>query len=238
MNRKILRMTSLALCVLAISPVATAAPTEVNQKAPSLADTPGVKSEIAPFDLSAADATFKHGLVLLNSSVLLKVYYYAYAGIPVDYSEILTDNTEHIVKPLPVVPDEAKKQVIDKLIQQAKTHPDVLISLDDIALDAYDKTARSYPIENRLFINGTKYYFDNSPYHYLYDNAASFRKLGCPDAKMRAVIDADIANYEHFKMELAGHVSTAKDKTLAINLRKFTLKDAAGQVLVTHGKQD
>ena len=73
--------------------------------------------------------------------------------------------------------------------------------------------------------------------HYLYDNAVSFRKIACPDAKMRSEIDADIASYAHFKLELAGHISTAKDKTLAINLRKFTLQDAVGKVLITHGPQ-
>ena len=237
MNRNLLGMTTLALCMLAITQLASAVPTEINQKAPSLADTPGAKSDIAHFDLNSVKSTFGHSPVLLNSAVLLKVYYYAYAGIPVDYSEILTENTEHIIKPKPVQPDSAQKQVIDQMLQQAKSHPDVLISLDDIALDAYDKTAQSYPIENRLFINGTKYYFDNSPYHYLYDNAVSFRKIACPDAKMRSEIDADIASYAHFKLELAGHISTAKDKTLAINLRKFTLQDAVGKVLITHGPQ-
>jgi hypothetical protein len=236
--------TTLTLCGIATASIAPstaqAVPTETNQNAPGLADTPGSKSSITSIDRSLTEGSFKlqDGLALLNSSLLLKVYYYAYSGTPVDYSEILTENTENIVTPKPVQASDAQKQAIDRFIQMAKTHPDVLIKVDDIALDPYDKANQSYQIVNRLFINGTKYYFDNSPYHYFYADAETFRKLQCTDAKTRTIINSAITNYEHFSMNIVGHVSevVVKDKALTISLRKLTLKNAVGEVLITHAK--
>ena len=233
---------TLAFCAVAIAATvpspALAEQTAVNQNAPSLADTPGNKSDVTPTDKSLNEGSLKiqNGQALLNSAVLLKVYYYAYSGTPVDYSEILTPDTDNIVTPKPVQASDAQKQVIDKLIQTAKAHPDVLIKVDDIALDAYDKTSQSYAIVNRLFINGTKYYFDNSPFHYTYSDVGTLRNLQCADANTRSIINSAIANYEHFSMDISGQVrsATVKNKALVIGLRKATLKNSAGKVLITH----
>ena len=232
---------TLAFCAIAIAStapsIAQAEQTGANQVAPSLADTPGNKSAVTPTDKSLSEGSLKiqNGWALLDSAVLLKVYYYAYSGTPVDYSEILTENTENIVVPKPVQASDAQKQVIDKLIRLAKAHPDILIKVDDIALDAYDKANQSYSIVNRLFINGTKYYFDNSPYHYIYAEAGNFRNLQCADAATRSIINSAITNYEHFSMDITGHASSAvvKNKALVINLSKVTLKNAGGKVLIT-----
>ena len=216
---------------------ALAEATGTNQNVPGLADTPGTKSTVLPVDhpLSESSIKFQNGLALLNSAVLLKVYFYAYSGIHVDYSEILTENTDNIVVPRPVQATDAQKKVIDRLIQIAKTHPAVLIKVDDIVLDEYDKPTQSYPIVNRLFVNYTKYYFDNSPYHYFYADAGNFRNLHCPDAKIRTVINAALTNYEHFLINIEGVISTvvAKDKALIINLHKVTLMNSVGGVLIT-----
>jgi hypothetical protein len=231
---------ALLICVVALpwlSELALSAPSETNQSLPSLADTPGTKPSLPEMDRALNGGTLKieQGLAVFDSDVLLKVYVYAYADQPVDYSAILTANTENIDPPEPVQPSAAQKQKIDQLILAAKAHPDVLIKVSDIALDAYDKTAQAYPIDNRLFIRGANYYFDNSPFHYFYTAPDSFRKLHCTDAKTMAILNSAITNYEHFSMDIIGHVSgtVAKDKAMKLDVRKVTLKDTVGRVLVT-----
>ena len=231
---------AIAVVGLAVAALATlqarAAATGTNQSIPGLADTPGSKPSIGPADRNPLKATLKleDGMALLDSDVLLKVYYYAYSGRAVDYSAILTENTEHIDPPKAVVPSAAQKQAIDRLIRAAKDHPDVLIKVNDIALDAYDKGKRAYPIDNRLFIQGVAYYFDNSPYRYVYLHPEPFRELHCADPKTMATLDAAIANYVHFSTDIVGHVSgaDAQNKALVLALRKVVLKDGTGRVLI------
>ncbi|WP_146748534.1 hypothetical protein [Thiomonas sp. X19] len=217
--------------------LAVSAPSETNQNMPGLADTPGIKPSLPVMDRALNGGTLKteQGLAVLDSDVLLKLYVYAYSGQPVDYSAVLTENTENIDPPKPVQASATQKQEIDRLIQAAKAHPDVLIKVSDIALDAYDKADQAYPIDNRLFIKGADYYFDNSPFHYFYASPGSFRKLHCTNAQTIATLDSAIVNYEHFSMDIVGHVSgsVAKDKALSIDLRKITLKDTVGGVLIT-----
>jgi len=216
---------------------AQAVPTAVNQNVPGLADTPGSKSSIATTDKTLTEGALKlqDGLALLNSAALLKVYYYAYSGTPVDYSGILTENTENIVQPSPVQASNDQKKAIDYLIRSAKTHPDILIKVDDIALDTYDKKTRSFPVVNRLFIKGARFYFDNSRYHYYFSDAGAFSVLRCTDSKTIATINSAVSNYEHFSMDIVGHVSraVAKEEVLVFDLRKVTLKDSSGNLLIT-----
>src|SRR5487761_2012797 len=99
---------TLALCAIAVASTAPSTAlaeiTGANQIAPGLADTPGSKSAVSPMDRSLNEGSLKlqNGLAVLDSAVLLKVYHYAYSGTPIDYSEILTENTENIVAPKPV----------------------------------------------------------------------------------------------------------------------------------------
>jgi len=240
-NFRIARFAAAIVVGLTVAALATlqarAAATGANQNIPGLADTPGNKPSIARSDRSLVGGSLKleDGMALLDSDVLLKVYYYAYSGQAVDYSAILTENTEHIDPPKPVVPSAAQKQAIDRLIQAAKAHPDVLIKVDDIALDAYDKANRAYPIDNRLFIKDVAYYFDNSPYRYVYVHPESFRELHCVDPRTMSTLDAAIANYVHFSMDIVGHVSgaDAKNNALVLALRKVALKDGTGRVLIS-----
>jgi hypothetical protein len=230
-----------AIAVAAITSLnAQATPTASNQNAPGLADTPGSKASIAASDKTLTEGSLKlqDGLALLDSSVLLKVYYYAYSGTPVDYSEILTENTENIIQPNPVQASNEQKKVIDRLIQIAKTKPDLLIKVDDIALDSYDKTSRSFPVVNRLFMKGARFYFDNSRYHYHYSDAGTFGALRCADSKTIAAINSSVANYEHFSMDIVAHVNhaVAKEDTLVFDLHKVTLKDSSGHLLITQVK--
>lgn len=219
---------------------AQAAPTASNQNDPGLADTPGNKPSITITDKTLSEGSLKlqDGLGLLNSAVLLKVYYYAYSGMQVDYSGILTENTENIVQPNPVQASNDQKKMIDQLIRIAKTHPDILIKVDDIALDAYDRTSRSFPVVNRLFMKGARFYFDNSRYHYYYSDAGTFGVLRCTDSKTIAAINSSVANYEHFAMDIVAHVNrtVAKEDTLVVDLRKVTLKDSSGHLLITQVK--
>jgi hypothetical protein len=194
-----------------------------------------------PHGASAAPATpppaslkIKNGLALLDSDVLLKVYYYAYSGEPVDYSAILTANPLNMNAPKPVDASAEQEHAIDALINQAKAHPDILIEARDISLAPYDGKTGSFPINNRVFMPGAKFYFDNSPFHYFYANATAFRDLR-PDAQSKLAIDRALANYEYFAMDIVGHVThaDAKSKAIAVDLRKVTLKNVAGRTLIT-----
>jgi hypothetical protein len=230
---------ALLICALAASPFAispaSAAPTGTMQDMPGLADVPHSQRAVVSKPLEAVTFKTEGDEALLDSAVLLKSYYYAYSGTPIDYSAVLTANTDNIVPPTPVEPTASDKAAIDRLASQAKAHPDILIKADDIALDAYDRKSRSFEVVNRLFIDGGRFYFDNSPFHYTYSNPAGFRSLPCRDAKTIAAIDSAVENYQHFSMDISAHVSHAdsKDKSLTFELRKVTLKDARGNTLIT-----
>jgi hypothetical protein len=219
---------------------ARAEPTGAQQSTPGLADTPGTAPSIAAPDQALSVDSFKvrDGRALLDSAVLLKVYYYAYSTAPVDYSAILTENTQDIVPPAPVQPTLAQKQTIDALIQLAKSHPDILVVADDVTLENYDKSAQSYTMNNRLFIGNVGYYFDNSQFHYVYPHSGSFHKLHCTDATALAAIDSAIGSYQPFSVDIAGHVAgtTEADKAVAIEVQDVVLKDGTGKTLLTQGQ--
>lgn len=221
------------------APAAWAQPTGTNQAAPGLADTPGSKPSTVEGDRALTEDALKveDGRALLDSDKLLKVYYYAYSGDPLDYSAILTANTDDIQPPRPVQPTAAERQAIDQLIKMARAHPDVLIKVDDITLEPYDSVKRSYQIQNRLFIKGVRYYFDNSAFHFYYVNADAFRELSDADARTMPVINAAISEYQHFSMDIRGRVSgaVAKDRALGIDLQAIRLKDAGGGTLLSRG---
>ena len=223
------------LCKLAVC-----APSQTDQSIPGLADTPGTKPSLPAMDRALNGGVLKteHGLAVLDSDVLLKIYVYAYSGLPVDDSAILTENTENIAPPAPVQASATQAQEIERLIQAAKAHPDVLIKVNDIALDAYDKAAQAYPLDNRLFIKGVGSYFDNSPYHYVYTAPESFRKLHCTDPRILAILDPAIGNFEHFSMDIVAHVQGAQGKShlLELDLRSITLRDTVGGALITQSK--
>ena len=229
-----------AMALPGLCTIAACAPSETNQSLPGLADTPGTKPSLPAMDRALNGGVLKteHGLAVLDSDVLLKIYFYAYSGLPVDDSAILTENTENIVRPPPVQASAAQAQEIERLIQAAKAHPDVLIKVSDIALDAYDKATQAYPLDNRLFIKGVGYYFDNSPYHYVYTAPEFFRKLHCTDPRTIAILDPAIANFEHFSMDIVAHVQGAqgKSRVLELDLRSITLRDTVGGVLITQSK--
>jgi hypothetical protein len=233
---------TLAITVASIAcSSAQAVPTATNQDAPGLADTPGNRTSVSTADktLTEGSLKFQDGLALLDSPPLLKVYYYAYSGAPVDYSGILTENTDNIVKPLPVQASDDQKKVIDRLIQIAKSHPEILIKVDDIALEPYDKERLSFPVVNRLFMKSARFYFDNSPYHYYYADASAFSSLRCTDRKLIATMNSSVASYAHFSMDIVGRVAhgTAKDNALTIDLRKVRLKDSSGKLLITQTRR-
>lgn len=216
--------------------LAEAGPNATDQSTPGLADTPGEPSEVGHTKpVTEMEVQLQEGRALLDSAVLLKTYYYAYAGGPVDYSAILTPNTENIEPPAPAKPTDAEKAAIDKLIGEAKAHPELMIDVGDIALDAYDEASSAYPLDNRLFIANVGYYFDNSPYHYVYANPAGFRLLRCTDAATRTTLNEAIANYVHFRMRIAAHI-TGVDKdahALTLTLDDIEFRTNKGETLLT-----
>ncbi len=209
----------------------------IDLRNPALTDTPGSTPSIAPTPSGLGIGAIKQyqGAVVLDSAILLKVYYYAFSKQPVDYSAILTANTEMIDPPKPVVPTAADKSALDAMITFARAHPNIVIRVDDIALDAYVADGGYYPLDNRLFIHGVGYYFDNSPYHYAYLHPEGFRHLHCTDAATRKTIDAAIANYVHYKMDIYATINGANvaDKSLLVTVRNVALRDDIGNTLIT-----
>jgi hypothetical protein len=175
------------------------------------------------------------GLVVLDSDVLLKAYFFAYSAGPVDNSAILTQNTENIVVPTPVRATRTQAQSIERLVKFAREHRQLLIRADDVALDPYDPVSRSYSISNRLFIPGARYYFDNSAYHYVYRGADAFHSFKVTDKAVLARINAAIGRYEHFSVEIVSRVAdgSATESTLQLDVEQVTLKGADGKVLLT-----
>lgn len=230
----------LGLFLLGSAAVITTAGAEqssINLQSPSQTDTPGTTPSLPAVDqeLGVKAMQVRNGAVVIDSAVLLKVYYYAFAKQPIDYSAILTGNTEMIDPPKPVEASANEKSQIDQMIAFAKSHPNIMIRVDDIALDPYVADGEYYPIDNRLFIHDVGYYFDNSPYHYVYQDPETFRHLHCTDPTAIKSINDSIANYVHFKMDIAGTVTgaNARDKAVMITLRNVALKDALGNVLIS-----
>lgn len=229
----------LTLAGAPLAGLAESGPTATDQSTPGLADTPGPVSDVGDAAAAVTDMeiTIKDGRALLDSAVLLKIYYFAYAGVPVDYSAILTPNPENIDPPAPVQPTAEEKAAIDKLIGEARAHPKLVIEVGDIAFDPYDAAAGAYPLDNRLFIAKAGYYFDNSPYHYAYTNAAGFRMLKSTDEAVNATIDAAIMNFEHFRMHIFADITGAMaDKSaLELTLDHIDVIDASGATLIEQG---
>ncbi len=231
-----------SLCALALATglgsglvAAQASGVPVDLQSASLTDLPGPPSA-APFTqpLGLGSMALRDGAVVLDSAVLLKVYYYAYARQPVDGSAILTPNTDMIDPPAAVQPSSGQARQIDAMVGFAATHPRLLIVVDDIALDAYVPSGKYYPIDNRLFIHGAGYYFDNSPYHYVYEHPSPFRHLHCADAATVRILNQAIENFRHFRMAIACTVLGADAATHALRLRvdELRLLDAGGRTLI------
>jgi len=229
-----LAASTLCSAVAQAAEPAASAPT-VNLQNASNTDLPGAPSRVRiDQSLGVHAIKVRDGTVVLDSAVLLKTYVYAYSRQPLNYSGILTANTEMIDPPKPVQATAREQQQIDSMIAFAKAHPKLQIDVDDIALDSYVPAGKYYPIDNRLFIHGAGYYFDNSPYHYTYDHPEAFRHLQCTDAAAMKTINDAIANYVHFHMRIFATVLGADAKTQTLHLRvdEVQLKDDLGNVLI------
>jgi hypothetical protein len=216
------------------APAAASAP-PVNLQSASNTDLPGSPSRVRiDQGLGVHAIKQRDGLVVLDNAVLLKTYVYAYAKQPLDYTAILTPNTEMIDPPQPVQATAKEKQQVDAMITFAKAHPRLRIDVEDIALGPYVAASKDYPIDNRLFIHGAGYYFDNSPYHFTYDHPEAFRHLQCTDPAVMKTIDRNIANYVHFHMAIFATVLGADARTQTLHLRvdAVQLKDDLGNVLI------
>lgn len=259
-SRRLMQLTVLGAALLSLSaslsidtsaqaaepaakPAAQAASTpamQLNLESASLTDLPGSPSRVRIDQALGVHAIKQRdGFVMLDNAELLKTYVYAYSRQTVDYTGILTPNTEMIEPPAPVQATAKEKQQVDAMIAFDKTHPKLRIDVDDIALDAYVPQGKYYPIDNRLFIHGAGYYFDNSPYHYTYDHPEAFRHLACTDAAVMKTLNDAIANYQHFHMAIFATVLGADAKTQALHLRvdEVQLKNALGQVLIDQKAQ-
>ena len=244
-STQVLLSGMLAICALVVALLpgmghAAATASAVKQDIPGLADTPGSKPSVAnQMPLSISSLSLQNGLAQIDSALILKIYFYAYSDVPVDYRAILTANTENIIVPPQIQPGEDQRRVIDDLIKVARMHPDVLIKVDDIGLSLYDTRTQSFQWVNHIFVTGTRYYFDNSAYRYVYDETNEFQTLRCADAKMIELINADIEKYKHFEMDIRGRVIRADPGTseVTIELNKVALKNGRGEVLITQNRR-
>ncbi len=229
-------LAGLTLCGVAAQAAERAASAPaVNLQNASNTDLPGAPSRVRiDQSLGVHAIKVRDGSVVLDSAVLLKTYVYAYSRQALNTSGILTANTEMIDPPKPVQATAREQQQIDAMVAFAKAHPRLQIDVDDIALDSYVPAGKFYPIDNRLFIHGAGYYFDNSPYHYTYDHPEAFRHLQCTDAAAMKTINDAIANYVHFHMRIFATVLGADAKTQTLHLRvdDVQLKDDLGKVLI------
>jgi hypothetical protein len=231
-----LRAAAVALAFL-MGSTAGGVPTATDQRTRGLADTPGTKASVPSVEIALRNdyPRTEHGMVVLDSDVLLKTYYFAYSGGPIDGSAILTQNTENIVVPTPVRATRTQVQSLERLVKLAREHRRLLILATDVALDPYDPVSRSFSISNRLFTPGARYYFDNSAYHYVYRGAEAFHSFKVTDKVVLAAIEAAIGRYEHFSVEIVGRVAdgAASESTLQLEVEQVTLKGADGEVLLT-----
>ncbi|OIQ84334.1 hypothetical protein GALL_338550 [mine drainage metagenome] len=177
------------------------------------------------------------GAALLDSDVLLKIYVYAYGKRPVDYSAILTADTQAIDPPTPVQPTAAQKAAIDRLLQAARAHPKVLIRAHEIALFPYDAKAGGYVMQNRIFakLAGKGYFFDNSPYHFVYVDFEPFSVWRTADPAKRQSIDTAIKDFEQFNLDIVGQVVASGGDSISIKPLAATLKDNVGGTVLTEG---
>ena len=177
------------------------------------------------------------GAALLDSDVLLKIYVFAYDKRPVDYSAILTADTQAIDPPQPVQPSAAQKAAIDRLLQAARAHPKVLIRAHEIALFPYDAKDGGYKMQNRIFaqLAGKGYFFDNSTYHFVYTDFAPFSVWRTADPAKRRAIDDAIKDFEQFNLDIVGQVVPGGADSIAIKPLNATLKDNVGGTVLTEG---
>ena len=177
------------------------------------------------------------GAALLDSDVLLKIYVYAYGKRPVDYSAILTADTQAIDPPPPVQPTAAQKAAIDRLLQAARAHPKVLIRAHEIALFPYDAKTGGYTMQNRIFakLAGKGYFFDNSLYHFVYVDFEPFSVWRTPDPAKRQAIDNAIKYFEQFNLDIVGQVVADGGDSISIKPLTATLKDNVGGTVLTEG---
>ena len=177
------------------------------------------------------------GAAVLDSDVLLKIYVFAYSKQPVDYSAILTADTQAIDTPEPVQPTAEQKQQIDRLLQAARAHPTVLIRAREIALFPYDAADGGYRMQNRIFakLAGKGYFFDNSAYHFVYVDFAPFSVWRTADPAKRRAIDDAIKDFEQFNLDIVGQVEAAGADSIAIKPLTATLKDNVGGTVLTEG---
>lgn len=233
--RPALRPVLLAACLALLPAVAGAEPSATNQAQPGLADTPVGPTALTPQDkaLNHGQLRLDHGAALLDSDVVLKIYVNAWNGKPIDYSAILTPNTDDIVPSKPARPSAEERRQIDALVKAARAHPVVLIRIDSVALEHFDPAAGGFPIQNRLFVKGVSYYFDNSPYHYSYVDFANLNPMRCADAGLRQTIDEQITKYTQYAMDIEGKVVSGSGQGIDIAPTRVVLKDDLGAPLLT-----
>lgn len=171
------------------------------------------------------------GYVPLRSAFQLKAYYYAYAHAKVEDNEFVRYPGDTTGK----AEGATLRQAVAAAVADARAHADVVLLLTPVALQRYDAARRAFPLDNRLFVPGMEYYFDVSPYHYVYGKTSLANAVPCADPRLAARIDAMVRNYRQFNMRVYGKVTAADAATKAVVIRvsEIQLFDDAHHLLLT-----
>lgn len=166
----------------------------------------------------------------LDSADLLKGYFFADAKVAPVAAEFTRYQGDV---------DAAERGAANRVqaaMAAARKSAFVVLDLPDIGLHRYDGNTYAFPMDNRLFVPGMSYYFDNSPYHFVYTNPQGLNPFPCRDPLLVERIDQAVARYETFRIRVYGQVmgADAGDHAVSVRLIKVQLLDKAGQVLLTH----
>ena len=191
---------------------------------------------LAPGPAPAGDIPLPHleaDRVALDSDLVLKTYVWAYGAERIDAAAILTRNSEDITPPPAATPTPDQRKAVEGIAKDLRAHPKLVIHADDIAFEPSPGHPGAFDVTNRLFVDTARYYFDNSRYHYVYVNAAGLRTWAPPSLALGAALARDVANYEHFQMDIAARVVRADParSTLELAIVRVDLKSAAGKLL-------
>ncbi|MEJ2346884.1 MAG: hypothetical protein P8076_16255 [Gammaproteobacteria bacterium] len=160
----------------------------------------------------------KAGYRTLGNAFRLKAYYYAYAhtpAVPAEFTRYRGDEK---------AAGTGLSAKVAAAVHAARTHPGVVLELGEVALRQYDPERQAFPMDNRLFIQGMRYYFDVSPYHYVFADARGLNPLPCRDPATVAEIGRLVAAYRQFAMRVYGQVVSADPKQNAVVIRVQTVQ--------------
>ncbi len=184
-------------------------------------------SLLATLPAGAADRAATPAPLPLTSADLLKAYIFATAHQtppPAEFTRYMGDDVQG-------GPDGAARA--QAALARVKGHPEVVLTLNDIALHGYDPARKAFPMDNKLFVPGQEYSFDVSPYHYVFTNPDGLNPLPCRIPAEIDRISALIRVDPWLRVRVYGRVAGADpaQHRLSIQLVRVEVLDRQGALL-------